>query len=656
MSEPEVTLEIDGTGVTVSGSSIREDRSARLFFDTVLGAEPRSDGWRCPRRKGSMQSLVVRINTYLESRGWTCRRIGEADSAILREIERQRSFNRTREAATNFRQGQVSVPWEQVAETLRNAGWNESARKLLPHQRQGVLHALTAANAANFSVPGSGKTAIALATAVAHVASGTVDLVLVVGPLACFAPWEREVQVAMNGRMAVRRIRGSSSTRRGGYDSAMKGELLLVSYASAASDKDALIELCRTHKVMLIADESHRIKRFRGGLWAPAIIEVANAARVRMILSGTPMPQSGKDLYSQLNVLWPGGDLTGPRDDFAFRAERHFAALLADVQPFVSRTAKETLGLPPYTVVRHDVPLMGTQAEVYDLIESHFRRQIEGATNWQQKLDALRRGRPIRLLQAATNPDLLNGPDTFYRLPRLEGGSATLLDRLGAYRGLEIPAKCAAALTLLREMSARGEKVVCWSNFVPNLDFFSRFISTELQIPCFQIDGRTPTEDESPTGSQQQLSFDEVETRELIIDKFLSCVGPAVLVTNPASCSESISLHSACHRALYLDRTYDCALFLQSIDRIHRLGLAHNVKVEIHILLATYSGRGTIDHLVDQSLLQKESRMKQLLEGAELRAIALSEDPLTAAQGDEEDLAALLRFLLGEGERRGVQS
>ena len=42
--------------------------------------------------------------------------------------------------------------------------------------------------------------------------------------------------------------------------------------------------------------------------------------------------------------------------------------------------------------------------------------------------------------------------------------------------------------------------------------------------------------------------------------------------------------------------------------------------------------------------------MRQLLEGAELVSINLSEDPVVDAEGNEEDLAALRRYLLGETE------
>jgi hypothetical protein len=71
--------------------------------------------------------------------------------------------------------------------------------------------------------------------------------------------------------------------------------------------------------------------------------------------------------------------------------------------------------------------------------------------------------------------------------------------------------------------------------------------------------------------------------------------------------------------------------------------------VTIHILLATLDGGPTIDHLVDASLRTKDARMRLLLEGANLGPISLSDDPSVDAEGNEQDLAELLRYLLGEG-------
>jgi SNF2 family DNA or RNA helicase len=644
-------IEAERDAVKVTGSGL-QDRVPRLFFVSIMGGSPIENGWRCPRRSLPMSTLVVRINTYLESRGWKVERTGIADEAVQREIERKRSFRRAQMAGVALRKGEPAFDSKTLSDALAKAGWNVRDRALLPHQEIGAIHALTTINAANFSVPGAGKTLTTLATALTHIVNETIDVVLVVGPLSCFRPWEKEVRTSVGEYLKTKRVRGTSAQRRATYSSAGSKQLLLASYASAAADRGAIVELCRRKNVLLVVDESHRIKRFRGGLWAPALMEIARHARVRITLSGTPMPQSGKDLYSQLRVLWPDGDLTGVADDFALRIERDFNGVLHDVRPFVSRTPKEALNLDPYTVVSHDVPLSGTQQEVYQLIAEQFRRLLEDANTWRDKLEALKRGRPIRLLQAACNPDLLNHTDTQYRLPQLTVPNPTLMQRLAAFQGTAVPAKSQKALEIIRDIGKANGKVVCWSNFIGNLDQLSDLIRTSTGYPTFQIDGRVPTGDDprDDTFRPTLLNANQrvAETREAIIERFLVSDGPSVLVTNPASTSESISLHSSCHNAIYLDRTYDCALFLQSIDRIHRLGLPRGLQVTVHLLKATNEGKETIDHLVDRSLRSKESAMRKLLEGAELYALDIPEDPTEAANGDEQDLRELLRYLLGE--------
>jgi SNF2 family DNA or RNA helicase len=221
------------------------------------------------------------------------------------------------------------------------------------------------------------------------------------------------------------------------------------------------------------------------------------------------------------------------------------------------------------------------------------------------------------------------------------------MERLYRYRQFgELPAKLEWALTFLGELKKHGRKCVVWTSFVRNIDQFSELARDRLGIPVYSVDGRIPAADVS----DEEESGDELdETRESRIDDFLAEEGCAVLVANPAACAESISLHSSCFVAVYLDRTHDCARWLQSIDRIHRLGLPPDVTVEIHVLKATDDGQDAVDELVAQSLDRKSGRMQGLLEDAELRGTGLEDqDTLRAAEGDEADLDALLRYLIGE--------
>ncbi|MFJ6445542.1 SNF2-related protein [Streptomyces hydrogenans] len=647
-----VSLEFVDDAVLVRGAALAVDRRARLFFRSILGASAHDGGYLCPRRRLSNSALVLKIYDWLLANGYEAEGAGEVETTVSAELERRVSFARTREAAQRQKTGDAGFDFSRVDSAMQSFGWSNK-RELRQHQRMGVAHALTAINVGNFSVPGAGKTTTTLATAVTHLQAGTIDLLVVVGPLACFDPWEKETRAAVGNLIRSRRVRGSERQRQAIYQQTKQKDLLLLSYPTAATDQLTLLDLFKRYSVMLIVDESHRVKRFKGGVWAPALVELAKRATVRMVLSGTPMPQSGKDLYTQLNILWPDGQLTGTRDAFAARVDADFDEIVRNVMPFVSRTPKADLGLPPYRIHHHTAELTGTQAEIYELIENRFRQKIKDAATWKDKIDSLRRGRPIRLLQAASNPLTFSSRDGYFRLPRMEDSSPTLMERLADY-GVsgEQPAKSLVAMDLIRSIVDRGEKVVCWSNFVPNLDHFRILVGEALGVPTYQVDGRVPAGRDALHSSsvlEDELPSD-ADTRESVIERFLREQGPAVLITNPASCSESISLHSSCHNAIYLDRTYDCAMFLQSIDRIHRLGLPPDVTVNVHVIDALLNGRDTVDALVERSLTTKAARMQQLLGGAELRPINLSDDPAVDAEGTDADLESLLRYLLGQGE------
>lgn len=634
-------LRIEDGALFVEG--ISSTRAVRLFLEGVLGGSSDGERWRLEPRGGRLlDELCIQVNRWLVGRGHRPELVGGVDVSVARDLERQRSFTRAREAAERLRAGTANISQERFLELLKAAKWDGTHRALRQHQIHSAIHALSAANAANFSVPGAGKTATTLAVAAAHVASGTIDTVLVIGPLSSFQPWESETAICMPS-WTVQRLQGSATERRRVIRSITPHTVVLASYPGAVADAPALKELCRRLRIMLVADESHRIKRFNGGQWAPAVIDIAALASARMVLSGTPMPQSGLDLYSQLNVMWPGRELTGSKAQFKPRVERQFARVIATVLPFVSRTSKAELGLPPPTFEQVDVELSRSESEIYELLRNHLRRAVQAANpNEADRLAALRRGRPMRLLQAASNPAVLK--EAHYGRAS-EGATPTLLGRIANYDPVaEPPAKFVAAGEIVSRLGP-DEKCVVWSNFIRNLDQFARFARDELGVAVFQVDGRVAARAQG-IESVAEVADDD-EARETIIARFLGHRGKALLITNPASCSESISLHTSCRNAIYLDRTYDCAQWLQSIDRIHRLGLPADAEVRVYVLRALSDGQPTADDLVDASLGIKESRMLQLLQGASLQPI---EDEPDAAEGNLEDLRALLAYLLGQDE------
>jgi SNF2 family DNA or RNA helicase len=107
-------------------------------------------------------------------------------------------------------------------------------------------------------------------------------------------------------------------------------------------------------------------------------------------------------------------------------------------------------------------------------------------------------------------------------------------------------------------------------------------------------------------GAVPYLSVDEDEfSREELIRSFRNDPECRVLIANPAACAESISLHTVCHHAVYLDRSFNCAHYLQSLDRIHRLGLPKETTTSYYLLIATVHAR----------LKDKLKNMRSVIEG-----------------------------------------
>ena len=242
-------------------------------------------------------------------------------------------------------------------------------------------------------------------------------------------------------------------------------------------------------------------------------------------------------------------------------------------------------------------------------------------------------------MQAATNPALLKTPldeavlgEGAERTTAVFVDDAEILAEVQQYASNERPAKLEAAMGLIKEVLSRdsSNRIVVWCVFVANL-FALGELCQESGIDVRILYGGTPTE----TDDEEE----DVETREKIIAEFQSPESSfRVVLANPAAVGESISLHKTCRHAIYLERNFNAAAFLQSKDRIHRYGLPQDAKVNYYYLAA----RDTVDLTIHERLLQKEAAMMKILESRDIPLISLNMDS-REAQDDSDDVRAIIR-------------
>tara|TARA_B110000027_G_scaffold125967_1_gene143852 strand:- start:514 stop:963 length:450 start_codon:yes stop_codon:yes gene_type:complete len=82
------------------------------------------------------------------------------------------------------------------------------------------------------------------------------------------------------------------------------------------------------------------------------------------------------------------------------------------------------------------------------------------------------------------------------------------------------------------------------------------------------------------------------------------------IVANPQACSESISLHKACNNAIYYDQNYNTAEFIQSMDRIHRVG--GSITDPVYYDFLQYEN--SIEEQVYKRVFEKADRQMQVIE------------------------------------------
>ena len=505
----------------------------------------------------------------------------------------------------------LAIPCRSIADVenrLVEAGFK---RKLTDNQKNNLSKISHFPGAATFSVPGAGKTTEALAFFFANATQN--DRLLVVAPKNAFSAWDEQLDACMGeGYDKFVRLRGGEESIQIALVS--KPRFMIITYDQLPRAKDTIVGLLSSGDVYMFLDESHRIKGGKQVKRADAILELAHLPKRKLIMSGTPMPQSPRDLISQFAFLYPTKDASE-------------STVIDLMKPIFVRTTKGQLGIPKLDHKVVQVPMSELQRKIYSTLKSEMCRQLNPTITDASRSELRRIGKCVmKVMEFVSNPALLAN-DMDYAFDRRVGALLLATD------GPKIEYVCRRA----RELAANGEKVLIWSSFVQNVELIALRLS---DLGAEYIHGGVDAGDETDN-----------DTREGKIKRFHTDDMCKVLVANPAACSEGISLHKVCHHAIYLDRSFNAAHYMQSEDRIHRLGLAQDAKPIVEFVECEDS----IDQVVRNRLELKVRTMAQALEDSSLSVEISSVDYDEEADDFESitaaDAKAVIDYFFSGGEQ-----
>lgn len=632
LSDDEQTIRIEG-----DTDALKRDRRVLMSLKRLDSSFDKSSLTLNVKGR-DVSSLLLSLHEALSQRGYVDENNDAADSVVGVFYADEKAFEDFSDQAKHIRNNDCDpADFKHFSDSLVKY---LPGRQLYQLQLLSAYHMAFSQNSANFSVPGAGKTTIVYGAYayLNHLPDSDkkfVGSLVVVGPLSSFQPWEDEFESCFLRKPSVVRLDGSMTLaeKKAYLLSGACADITLVSYGSLSPLRSYLSDFLSHHRSMLVLDEAHKIKNTAGGQWASAALSLASSAVARVVLTGTPAPNGYEDLYNLFEFIWPKRHVTRFRvNQLSAMSKREddprIPRLLGYIEPYYLRIRKSDLSLPPVDDKPLDlVDMDPLQRDIYCDLEHLY---LEGMLNDNFDTEGARSNalsKIVRLMQATGNPSSLlyasDNPDTDFELPE------ELAEKIRTYGRTKTPAKFLAARDIIKSHLARYEKIIVWVTFVSTLKSLSSYLN-RCGIKTKELYGETPT------GSDADLEdTGDERTRESIIREFNDPdSGLNVVIANPAAVAESISLHHACHAALYLERSFNAAQYLQSRDRIHRYGLAKDVTTVYHRLAC----RDTIDEVVDQRLEMKEARMMRILESSDIPLFDNAKDGLGA-----EDIKALMR-------------
>lgn len=543
--------------------------------------------------------LVKKLNRRLERKG-----LPEVETSNkFDQFVQQRQYYIKEQSQAGLTIKDGDPRWLHEFENFKKVVSQEITRPLKPEQEKASFFMTVMKRAANFSVPGAGKTAMMYGT-FAYLSSSQVnevDKLLVVSPLNAFAAWRTEFQEVFGSKrelyyLNMRDKKYSNNPGAIKHDW-VQADVITINYESLQNKLNIINDLLDA-KTMLVFDEVHRVKGV-GGQRAKAALSLSQAPHYRYVLTGTPIPNGFRDIYNFLHLMYPDEYSSFFAWDLTTLNNIDPEDVNKKLSPFFWRTNKQDLHVPK------------PDPDIIKEVKPSKNQQLLSQAIYENENGTL--ATFIRLLQASTNPELLATNINYKELGLVDADSG-VWDKQGstvekenassgeAYKKfnltkIEAP-KFEMGIDLIDKLVSQGKKILVWGMFVGTMQKITDTLNG-MGIKTTLVYGATPKQD-----------------REGMINNFR--IGDAqVLVSNPNTLGESISLHQTVHDAVYFEYNFNLTFMLQSRDRINRLGLLANQYTRYYYLMTKgdVAHMGFIDNTVYKKLKDKERVMLDAIDG-----------------------------------------
>ncbi len=466
--------------------------------------------------------------------------------------------------------------------------------KLRGYQREGVewLVRLARNNLGGILADemGLGKTVQTLAYLRAQRAA---EPALIVCPTSLLTNWENEAR-RFTPELKVLLLDGPERHAR--FEEIPNAQIVLTSYALLQRDAEKYEDLQFSSAIL---DEAQHIKN-PDTQNAQAAFSLR--AKHRFVLTGTPMENSVRDLWSLMNFVQPR--YLGIRVDFRERYEQPMARGPApEVQRRLARRMRPFLLRRKKSEVEKDLPEKIEQLVLCDLTPTQ-RAAYNGLLREIQTGLTTSTGAKAGVVRMKMLVGLLRLRQVCCDLRLLDVARASCLrdseTRKQDARATTDSAKLDLLDELLEEVIDGGHRVLIFSQFVSMLALLRERLDTQ-KIPFAYLDGQT-------------------KNRQAEVDKFQSDERIPVFLMSLKAGGVGLNL-SAADTVIHFDPWWNYAAEAQATDRAHRIGQTRVVTA--YKLIA----RDT----VEEKIVKLQARKRNASEG-----VIGSEEPLMSGLTSEE--------------------